>query len=507
MADAQKYIQGVKYKLAGSGITATATTIILQSFKLPDGSTNITTAMTGGTGYLTLEPGTSKEENVSFTTVTQNADGTATLTGVVRGLNFVAPYTTSSALRLAHAGGTIAIMSNSAPFYNELSGKDNDETITGVWTFTNPNIPLMTAYSAPTSDLQLASKKYVDDIASGGTASVDRIIPAATAGATVAAGDCVYFDETDKEWKLADGSASSTCENVLLGIAQGAGTNGALISGGVLLAGLDSNQSGFTAGDIIYISDVAGTLAASGGTVEAIVGYAHSATQIFFMPGFKGSWTAVNADILPDTTDTYDIGSDAKRFKDGYFEGDVDIDGTLNVEGAVTLQSTLEATGITTVADESVTKTTAAPTADAQIANKKYVDDEVSGNLAVQSITTASDVLKVSADTEQSTNSSNYGLKKSIKVLRGGVYRVKFDFKSNGAAWGYGRTYVNGVAEGAERMGTTSYVTYSEDITLEVNDYIQIYIRGNGGSGYGYVKNFRLYYDLSTVSDNTIVTN
>jgi hypothetical protein len=68
----------------------------------------------------------------------------------------------------------------------------------------------------------------------------------------------------------------------LLGIAQGAGTNGNSISGGVLLLGKDSNQAGFTKGDPIFVSDTAGTLASSAGTVSCQVGYAHSATEIFF---------------------------------------------------------------------------------------------------------------------------------------------------------------------------------------------------------------------------------
>ena len=49
--------------------------------------------------------------------------------------------------------------------------------------------------------------------------------------------------------------------------------------------------------------------------------------------------------------------------------GNTVIAGTLGVTGA------FESTGVATLADASVTKTTAAPGADAQIANKKYVDD------------------------------------------------------------------------------------------------------------------------------------
>jgi hypothetical protein len=49
--------------------------------------------------------------------------------------------------------------------------------------------------------------------------------------------------------------------------------------------------------------------------------------------------------------------------------------GTVNGNRVIT--GTLDVTGLTTVADGSVTKTTAAPTTDAMIVNKKYVDDNV----------------------------------------------------------------------------------------------------------------------------------
>ena len=51
----------------------------------------------------------------------------------------------------------------------------------------------------------------------------------------------------------------------------------------------------------------------------------------------------------------------------------------LTVNNAI-MAGTLEATGLTTVADGSVTKTTAAPTTDAMIANMKYVDDQITAN-------------------------------------------------------------------------------------------------------------------------------
>lgn len=167
--DSHNYVQLQKLYLSGSGVGTTDTSIILTSMKYPDGTTNVVMADFGSLGYATLEPGTEREENISFTGITQNANGTATLTTVTRGLNFKAPYTASASLRQAHAGGTSCVISNSAPFYDKLAAKDNDETITGTWTFTSTARPTLDIYAAPTADAQLAPKKYVDDVALAGT--------------------------------------------------------------------------------------------------------------------------------------------------------------------------------------------------------------------------------------------------------------------------------------------------------------------------------------------------
>jgi|GEM_PF-5108554 len=56
------------------------------------------------------------------------------------------------------------------------------------------------------------------------------------------------------------------------------------------------------------------------------------------------------------------------------------VDGVSTLTGNVTASGTFESVGVATLADTSVTKTTAAPAADAQIANKKYIDDQITAN-------------------------------------------------------------------------------------------------------------------------------
>ncbi len=168
MADALKFVQVQPFSLAGSGAPLGATSITLQTFTTIDGAL-LTITDFGTLGYATMEPGSgTQEEAITFSGVTQNANGTATLTGVKTQL-FISPYTQTSGLAKSHAGGTSLIITNSAGFYNDLTGKDNDETITGTWTFTNPKYPRMdTATPFPTDNEQLATKAYADSLTFAG---------------------------------------------------------------------------------------------------------------------------------------------------------------------------------------------------------------------------------------------------------------------------------------------------------------------------------------------------
>lgn len=168
MSDLNKFVQAPKLYLSGSGISSTATSIQVEQLVKPGTTTNVTMTDFGDTGYGVLEPGTDREENFSFTGITFDGDNRATFTTVTRGLDFVSPYTENAALKHQHAGGTVAYISNTAPFYNELSSKDNDETVTGIWTFTSTATPRYDAHPTFTDDKELIDKKYADDLAIAG---------------------------------------------------------------------------------------------------------------------------------------------------------------------------------------------------------------------------------------------------------------------------------------------------------------------------------------------------
>ncbi|MEK7578671.1 MAG: hypothetical protein AAB456_03075, partial [Patescibacteria group bacterium] len=165
-------VGGELYYLSGSGVSATQTTVDLTKFgySQPDG-TYFKFGMEhfGSLGCGTLEPGVNKkQEFVSFTGVTQNANGTTQLTGATRGLERFPDYNASSTLRTSHAGGTKFVISNSPPcFYESYANRTASTTITTRWNFFT--LPESTR-SATTSN-QLVTKGYVDNTNNTGAAT------------------------------------------------------------------------------------------------------------------------------------------------------------------------------------------------------------------------------------------------------------------------------------------------------------------------------------------------
>lgn len=186
-----------QFYLSGAGVTSSATTIQLTSFTTPDGRP-ITMSMFGTVGYGALEPGTvAKLEDISFTGITQNVNGTAILTGVSRGMDFVTPYTPTSSLGKSHAGGATFIITDTAGFLGtEFAQVNNNETITGTWTFNTSPVSLS---ATPASNTVLGNVKttYAPQ-KSLGTATISIASPAiiSNTGHGLIAGDSVQFTTT-----------------------------------------------------------------------------------------------------------------------------------------------------------------------------------------------------------------------------------------------------------------------------------------------------------------------
>lgn len=132
-----------------------------------------------------------------------------------------------------------------------------------------------------------------------------------TAGENLTVGNLVYLKNDGKWWK-SDADDTATVLGVILGICQSTTTANNTITSGVLLSGLDTNQSGLSAGTTYYASNTAGGLSSSSGTQYCKVGVARSTTNLYFNPEYGnlrvskvGSTTSSATPTI--NTDLYDF--------------------------------------------------------------------------------------------------------------------------------------------------------------------------------------------------------
>lgn len=298
-----KFVQARKTTLY-TPVSSTETSEIVLSKLVDIYGNELSMSDFGTTMYVTINPGGDSEEIISVTGFTRNSDDTVTLdTGITRALKAVSDYT-SGGTASAHAAGTTVVVSNNPQLYKAILdvmvNNFGEQTIAGVKTFSS--LPKTTA-GDPVEDNDLARKNYVDGVVAGAFTTA-RVVVGATAGETIADGEVVYFDTTDDEWKLANAATAATCQGVLLGIAQGAGTDGNAITNGVLIIGVDDAQSGLTGGDVMYLSDTPGAISSTPGTVEVTVGLAkmESTTELYFTPNFQHFLTEDQQDALENPT-------------------------------------------------------------------------------------------------------------------------------------------------------------------------------------------------------------
>jgi len=159
-------LAGLKTYTLSASISSTQTSITLSSFKVPVSGDDVTMALLNTSiVYGTIDPKTSSSEFISFTGITQNADSTATLTGVTRGLNKTDPFTEDSDFKLPHSGAAEFICSNPPQVYNQFASPLNANTWTATQTFTGAVL----VPTATSSDL-------------GNAASIEFVVDTYTAG-------------------------------------------------------------------------------------------------------------------------------------------------------------------------------------------------------------------------------------------------------------------------------------------------------------------------------------
>ena len=189
-----KYVQANILYQSGSGNIIGDTSINLTNLTDIYGNV-LTMSHFGSKGYGTLEPDTINEESFTFTGITANANGTYTLTGVATTLA-VFPYTETSGLIRAHAGGTKVVISDTTAFWNTFANLENDETVLGNWTFNTAPVALSAtrASASVLGNVKLTSAPLTNL----GTATVTIASPAVVTLAShgLIAGDSVQFTTT-----------------------------------------------------------------------------------------------------------------------------------------------------------------------------------------------------------------------------------------------------------------------------------------------------------------------
>jgi hypothetical protein len=297
----------------------------LKSFKQIDG-TLLTMTNFGSKGFGTIEPGNgTQEDQISFTGVVQNANGTATLTGVSQVLN-VSPYTETAGVKVTHPGGVRFVISNTAGFYNTFANKTNNETVSGEWTFagttTFNGIPTTVA-GTPVLPGDLVPLDFLTTVTTTGCANASTVargcveeattaevqnntstgvtgarlfispsnwyntlssehLAAKLGGETFSAGDILYTDSTFNTLKVANATSSAEV-NAITAVAFEAGSIG--VTGRVYLPGsrILYSSNDWSGGEPLYLTD-AGRPSITPGTIRKVIGYAYDSLHMMFLP-------------------------------------------------------------------------------------------------------------------------------------------------------------------------------------------------------------------------------
>ena len=293
-------VAGATYRLSGSGVSGSATSFTLTSFTIPQTSREILDADMGDTFYVTFEPGSaSRQEIASCTTVAQSgSDNTATISGCTRGLLPFTPFTASTTYQFAHGGGTAVVFSNPPQFYNLFGALDEDETVTGAWNFSSSAIAQYNANPTFSSNTDIITKKYADDLAIAGapdsSLTVKGLVEQATG--TEAAAGTATGDTTAPLAITTALTGSSSASRVMIPVTQSDGT----IKPGFLptdeqltWTGAVSSTGGFTsASSTLNGSTTVASLVFSDATIQTTAFAVGSLNNFFATTTATGTWTA-----------------------------------------------------------------------------------------------------------------------------------------------------------------------------------------------------------------------
>lgn len=197
---ARKLIETQKTTLT-YGISDVSTTIQLKNLLKLDG-TSVAASDIGDLLYGTFGPGTSKEEifSINGANVTVETNGNITITGVVRGLMEVSPYTTGG-FSTDHSSGEVVIFGNNPQVYQDIydyidaavvgGGVDASTTVKGISKLSTAPASPSNPIAVGDNDPRIPTTNY--------TAAMAGTLGTPSATNKFVTSDNTYTGETDQE--------------------------------------------------------------------------------------------------------------------------------------------------------------------------------------------------------------------------------------------------------------------------------------------------------------------
>lgn len=243
-----KFVQTPAIQLY-SPLAAAGTSMVVVPYPVDLDGNKLTISDFGTIPTVTIDPKVSgSEEITSFADIIDNGDNTATLTGLIRDLASKYPYTTSGTGK-QHGSSAVVVFSDNPQVFGRLAGKDNDETITGQWTFLSFPITPATPFASSTvigmtklsvdpfistnptaignNDTRILQNAYNTD---SGTANTYAITLGVSPGA-YSSGQIYIFKATNAN------TGASTLNVNSLGVKSVKTAAGAALTGGTIIAG------------------------------------------------------------------------------------------------------------------------------------------------------------------------------------------------------------------------------------------------------------------------------
>lgn len=208
-----------------ASISGSATSMRVTPYPKDLDGNKLTMTDFGSSPTATIDPKVRNyEEIVGFTGITDNGDGTATLTGLTRDLTSKSPYTTTGTGR-SHAASAIVVFSNNPQMYARFAAPENTATITNAWTFST----LPTFTNAPTTGTDGVNKAYADALSIQGAAtSTESNMGIVQLASPTQAGSGTASSTQGRPLVLGSRLATSTCQVAQNSVLVASSTTGRL---------------------------------------------------------------------------------------------------------------------------------------------------------------------------------------------------------------------------------------------------------------------------------------